>query len=124
MSESSVHATSPEDFNEIRTAHELNKRLHRSCPALLHSVIPQLEEELRVEEVQLRGIATQVLGEMYGSPGGHGYDLVKNYPTTWNEWLKRRNDKNASVRLKFAETAGALIGNLPQVKDAIEGTCH
>ncbi|KAF4563796.1 hypothetical protein EYR36_003038 [Pleurotus pulmonarius] len=120
VSESSMHATSPEDFNEIRTAHELIKRLHRSCPALLHSVIPQLEEELRVEEVQLRGIATQVLGEMYGSPGGHGYDLVKNYPTTWNEWLKRRNDKNASVRLKFAETAGALIGNLPQVKDAIE----
>ncbi|KDQ22406.1 hypothetical protein PLEOSDRAFT_171792 [Pleurotus ostreatus PC15] len=120
VSESSVHATSPEDFNEIRTAHELIKRLHRSCPALLHSVIPQLEEELRVEEVQLRSIATQVLGEMYGSPGGHGYDLVKNYPTTWNEWLKRRNDKNAGVRLKFAETAGALIGNLPQVKDAIE----
>ncbi|KAF7430453.1 hypothetical protein PC9H_006160 [Pleurotus ostreatus] len=120
VSESSVHATSPEDFNEIRTAHELIKRLHRSCPALLHSVIPQLEEELRVEEVQLRSIATQVLGEMYGSPGGHGHDLVKNYPTTWNEWLKRRNDKNAGVRLKFAETAGALIGNLPQVKDAIE----
>lgn len=71
-----------EDFDEIRTAHELVKQLSLSCPGLLHSVIPQLEEELRVEEVQLRLIATEVLGEMFSSTGGA--DLVKKYPSIKN----------------------------------------
>ncbi|KAH7882429.1 armadillo-type protein [Phlebopus sp. FC_14] len=102
---------SDSDFEEIRTAHELVKQLSRSCPSLLHSVIPQLEEELRVEEVQVRLIATQALGEMFSEKGGA--DLVKKYPTTWNVWLMRKNDKAAAItgkrlkakvlRLKFLD---------------------
>ncbi|KAG6901443.1 hypothetical protein C0995_011956 [Termitomyces sp. Mi166 len=99
-----------EDLDEIRAAHELIKRLNHSCPGLLHSVIPQLEEELRVEDVNLRMIATQVLGEMFGDKGGA--ELVKKYPTTWNVWQLRKNDKAASVRLKFVEAAKGLLVNL------------
>jgi sister chromatid cohesion protein PDS5 len=108
-----------EEFDEIRTAHDLVKQLSRSCPALLHSVIPQLEEELRVEEVQLRLIATSVLGEMFSDKGGA--DLVKKYPSTWNVWLQRKNDKSGAVRLKLVEAAKGLLVNLPQYRDIVEG---
>jgi sister-chromatid-cohesion protein PDS5 len=108
-----------EEFDEIRTAHDLIKQLNHSCPSLLHSVIPQLEEELRVEEVQLRSIATQVLGDMFSDKGAA--DLVKKYPTTWNVWLMRKNDKSAAIRLKFVEAAKGLLVNLPDLRDLVEG---
>lgn len=108
-----------EDFEEIRTAHDLVKELNRSCPALLTSVIPQLEEELRVEEVQLRLIATGVLGDMFSDRGGA--DMAKKYPSTWNVFLQRKNDKTAAVRLRFVEAAKGLLINLTQHRDVIEG---
>ncbi|KAG6833054.1 hypothetical protein H0H87_012065 [Tephrocybe sp. NHM501043] len=107
-----------EDFNEIRAAHELIKRLNHSCPGLLHSVIPQLEEELRVEEVTLRVLATQVLGEMFGDKSGA--ELIKKYPSTWTVWQLRKNDKAASVRLKFVEAAKGLLVNLFEQRNVVE----
>jgi hypothetical protein len=82
-------------------------------------VIPQLEEELRVEEVQVRLIATQALGEMFSEKGGA--DLVKKYPTTWNVWLMRKNDKSAAVRLKLVESAKGLLVNLHDYRDTVDG---
>ncbi|KAG6332171.1 hypothetical protein ID866_6918 [Astraeus odoratus] len=110
---------SDNDFEEIRAAHELVKQLARSCPSLLHSVIPQLEEELRVEEVQVRLIVTQTLGEMFGGKGGA--DLIRKYPTTWNVWLMRKGDKAPAVRLKLVESTKELLLNLPEHREAIEG---
>ncbi|EGO03586.1 hypothetical protein SERLA73DRAFT_46084 [Serpula lacrymans var. lacrymans S7.3] len=107
-----------EEFGEIQTAHDLVKQLSRSCPALLHSVIPQLEEELRVEEMQVRLIATQVLGEMFSEKGGA--DLVKKYPSTWNVWLMRKIDKSPVVRLKLVESAKGLLVHLPDVREVTE----
>ncbi|KAL4078145.1 armadillo-type protein [Scleroderma yunnanense] len=109
---------SDSDFEEIRTAHDLVKQLARSCPSLLHSVIPQLEEELRVEEVQVRLIVTQTLGEMFGDKGGA--DLIRKYQSTWNVWLMRQGDKAASVRLKLVESAKGLLINLPEYRETIE----
>ncbi|KAJ7096724.1 armadillo-type protein [Mycena belliarum] len=108
-----------DDFNEIRTAHELIKRLYHSCPAVLATVIPQLEEELQAEEIQLRLIVTQVLAEMFADSSG-GVELTRKYPSTWNMWLKRKNDKAPAVRLKFVEGARALLGSTPEQRDAVE----
>jgi sister-chromatid-cohesion protein PDS5 len=114
-----VANSADEDFSEIRVAHELIKRLHHSCPGLLHSVIPQLEEELRVEQPTLRLIATQVLGEMFADKGGP--DLVKKYPSTWNIWVLRKNDRSAMIRLAFVESCRGLLASLPDKKDVLEG---
>jgi sister-chromatid-cohesion protein PDS5 len=112
-----------EEFDDIKTAHDLVRQINRSCPALLHSVMPQLEEELRVEDIQLRMLASQVLGEMFADQSGH--DLVKKYPSTWNMWLQRKNDKSPAIRLRFVEAAKSLLINLPDHREAIEGTnCH
>ncbi|KAF8869879.1 armadillo-type protein, partial [Infundibulicybe gibba] len=107
-----------EELEEIRTSHELVKRLHHSCPALLHSVIPQLEEELRAEETELRLIVTQTLGDMFADKGGA--DLVKKYPTTWNLWLSRKNDRSSGIRVKFVEATRGLLTALPELKKEIE----
>ncbi|OBZ77502.1 Sister chromatid cohesion protein pds5 [Grifola frondosa] len=109
-----------EEFDEVRNAHDLIKQLNRSCPSLLHNVVPQLEEELRVEQVQLRVMATQVLGEMFADKGGT--DLAKKYPTTWNFWLLRKNDKNVTVRLTFVETLKGLLANLTDAREEVEAT--
>ena len=112
-----------EDYGEIRTAHDLIKRLHESCPGLLHSVIPQLEEELRAEDNTVRSIAVQVLGEMFSAKSGA--DLVKKYPTTWSAWLARRSDKTSSIRVLFVEATRGLIIGLPELGETIEGYyCH
>ncbi|KAI0064905.1 cohesin-associated protein Pds5 [Artomyces pyxidatus] len=113
-----VQHSADEEFNDIRNAHNLIKQINRSCPALLHNVIPQLEEELRVEDVQLRSLATQVLGEMFADKGGA--DLVRKYPTTWNVWLLRKNDKSPAVRLTLVEAAKGLIANLPEQRESVE----
>ena len=108
-----------EELDDIRKAHELVKQLSKSCPSLLHLVIPQLEEELRVEDLSLRTMATHVLGEMFADKGGA--DLVRKYPTTWNFWNLRRNDKSPAVRLAFVEATHGLLVGLPEQRDFIEG---
>ncbi len=109
-----------EELDDIRKAHELVKQLNKSCPSLLHLVVPQLEEELRVEDLSLRIMATHALGEMFADKGGA--DLVRKYPTTWNFWNLRRNDKASAVRLAFVEATHGLMVGLPEQRDFIEGS--
>lgn len=114
-----VNNAREEDFEEVRSAHELIKRLNRACPSLLHNVVPQLEEELKVEEVAIRLMATQVLGEMFADKGGT--DFIKKYPSTWGIWLHRKNDKSPSVRLAFVEATKGIITNLAEMREQVEG---
>ncbi|RPD56961.1 hypothetical protein L226DRAFT_491089 [Lentinus tigrinus ALCF2SS1-7] len=107
-----------EEYDEVKTAHDLIQQLNRACPSLLHNVVPQLEEELRVEQIQLRLMATQTLGEMYADK--HGMELVQKYPSTWTQWLGRKNDKNATVRLTWAETMKGVVINLPEMRKEVE----
>lgn len=110
-----------EEFEEVQKAHELIKRINRSCPSLLHNVVPQLEEELRVQELQIRIMATQTLGEMFAEK--NGADFVKKYPTTWTVWLARKNDQASAVRLAFVEGAKGLLVSTTQaeMREQIEG---
>ncbi|PIL27726.1 hypothetical protein GSI_10879 [Ganoderma sinense ZZ0214-1] len=107
-----------EEFEEVQTAHDLIQQLNRACPSLLHNVVPQLEEELRVEQLQLRLMATQTLGEMFADK--HGQDLVQKYPTTWAHWIKRMNDKNIAVRQTWVEKMKGVLVNLPDMHKETE----
>ncbi|KAI9511424.1 armadillo-type protein [Russula earlei] len=107
-----------DELDDIRKAHELVKQLNKFCSPLLHLVIPQLEEELRVEDLTLRTMATQVLGDMFADKGGA--DLLRKYPTTWSFWNLRRNDKSPVVRLAFVEAAYGLLVGLPEQRDFVE----
>ncbi|KAI9620288.1 hypothetical protein H4Q26_013858 [Puccinia striiformis f. sp. tritici PST-130] len=52
-------------FNELETVHNLIQSVYHVCPGLLQSVIPQLEAELKRDQVQLRVLAVQTLGQMF-----------------------------------------------------------
>ena len=63
---------SEEDLRELEKAHRLLKELWRACPAVLQNVIPQLETELSAENVQLRVLATETLGDIASGIGAAG----------------------------------------------------
>jgi sister chromatid cohesion protein PDS5 len=111
-----------DDLEDVQSAHNLIKRLNSSCQGLLHNVIPQLEEELRVLDVQIRVMGTQTLGDMFADKGGS--DLVRKYPTTWATWLSRAKDQAVVVRQAFVESSkGVLVNmNLPEPREQVGGT--
>ncbi|KAF7323824.1 hypothetical protein MKEN_00603700 [Mycena kentingensis (nom. inval.)] len=107
-------------YEDIRVELQLIKRLHHSCPALLPTVIPQLEQQLYTEDVQIRLIVTQVLGEMLADPV-NGAELAAKHPGTWGAWLKRKSDRAPAVRVKFVDVARALLGSAHEAqRSAVE----
>ena len=61
-----------EDMKELRKVHQLLRELWRACPAVLQNVIPQLEAELSAENVHLRSLATETLGDIISGIGSAG----------------------------------------------------
>ncbi|KAJ1912535.1 Sister chromatid cohesion protein pds5 [Tieghemiomyces parasiticus] len=103
---------SPEQLTDFKTAHYLIKELNRACPSLLLNVIPQLAEELTLDNVHLRTLATSVLGDMIAE---RGHALVRRYPAAWKAWVQRRADKNVQVRVLWVELAVHLYRVQPQL---------
>ncbi|KAI9801108.1 MAG: hypothetical protein M1833_002976 [Piccolia ochrophora] len=61
-----------EDLREMHKAHRLLRELWRASPSVLQNVIPQLEAELATENVQLRLLATETLGDIVSGIGAAG----------------------------------------------------
>ncbi|KAL5322879.1 hypothetical protein ACEPPN_010858 [Leptodophora sp. 'Broadleaf-Isolate-01'] len=60
------------DLQELAKAHRLLRELWRAAPAVLQNVIPQLEAELSADNVQLRTMATETLGDIISGIGAAG----------------------------------------------------
>ncbi|KAJ1990140.1 Sister chromatid cohesion protein pds5 [Dimargaris cristalligena] len=110
-----------DQLSEFKTAHYLIKELNRACPGLLLNVIPQLEEELTLDAVQLRTLATSVLGDMIAE---RGHALVRRYPTAWKAWIQRKADKNHAVRALWVELAIHLYRAQPQLGRELNEAIH
>lgn len=61
-----------EDLKDLNKAHRLLRELWRASPGILQNVIPQLEAELSAENLQLRLLATETLGDMVSGIGAAG----------------------------------------------------
>lgn len=61
-----------DDMKDLRKVHQLLRELWRACPAVLQHVIPQLEAELSAENVHLRSLATETLGDIISGIGSAG----------------------------------------------------
>lgn len=109
----------PEDIEELRTAHELVQRLAHAVAPLLLNVVPQLEEELHVTDQTIRSIATQTLGAIFGDL--NGAKLARTYHLTWNQWLSRKNDRSAAVRVIFVESCKDILLHHAELKNDMEG---
>ncbi|CBQ68347.1 related to PDS5-precocious dissociation of sister chromatids [Sporisorium reilianum SRZ2] len=119
-----ISATQEDDQDErlesLQTAHSLIVQINRVVPSLLLNVIPQLEEELRAEDVQLRVLATKVLGQMFAekpsSTAAESSDLARRYVGTWRAWLGRANDKSSSLRVVWAESTKPILVHHPELR--------
>jgi sister-chromatid-cohesion protein PDS5 len=60
------------DLKELQKAHRLLRELWRASPSVLQNVIPQLEAELSADNVQLRLLATETLGDIISGIGAAG----------------------------------------------------
>jgi sister-chromatid-cohesion protein PDS5 len=67
-----TNGPSEADMKELRKAHKLLRELWRASPAVLQNVIPQLEAELSAENVELRLLATETLGDIISGIGAAG----------------------------------------------------
>ncbi|KAJ2806244.1 Sister chromatid cohesion protein pds5, partial [Coemansia guatemalensis] len=99
-------------LDDLRSAHYLILELNKAAPGTLLNVIPQLEEELSVEDVDIRVLSTGVLGEMFAEKG---FMLAKRYESTWKTWKGRRADASSLVRIQWVEHAVSLYQHQPQL---------
>ncbi|KAI1368401.1 armadillo-type protein, partial [Xylaria arbuscula] len=70
--EAAASGPSEADFKELRKAHFLLRELWRAAPAVLVNVIPQVDAELSADNVSLRLLATETLGDMISGIGAAG----------------------------------------------------
>ncbi|KAJ3163478.1 hypothetical protein HDU86_000057 [Geranomyces michiganensis] len=101
-----------EDEEIWRDAHTLILEINRAAPAVLLNVIPLLDEELQIEDVKVRTLATNTLGEMFSAQGS---ELGRKYPQTWKSWLGRRADKSNAVRIAWVDWGLPLLKNHPEL---------
>lgn len=95
---------SEDDLRELQKAHVLVKELWKACPLVLQNVVPQLEQELIAENVHLRLLAVDTIGEMALTG-----NLSSQFGVTWTQWLGRQNDKSPLVRSRWVEAALHIV---------------
>jgi len=70
--EDEQHGATQEDFHELEKAHRLLRELWKAAPGVVQNVIPQVEAELSAENVQLRMLATEAIGDLISGIGAAG----------------------------------------------------
>ncbi|KAF4124185.1 sister chromatid cohesion protein PDS5 [Geosmithia morbida] len=60
------------DLKSLRQAHLLIRELWRAAPTVLENVVPQIDAELSADNVYLRQIATETIGDMIAGIGAAG----------------------------------------------------
>lgn len=63
---------SDEDLHEVQKAHRLLRELWRSCPEIIRNVVPQVEAEIATENLPLRVMAVETIGDMIAGIGAAG----------------------------------------------------
>ncbi|KAI8325971.1 hypothetical protein GQ54DRAFT_295114 [Martensiomyces pterosporus] len=99
-------------LRDLRSAHLLILELNKSAPGTLLNVIPQLEEELGVDDVSIRLVTINALGEMFAEKG---FTLAKRYESTWRAWKGRRADASPVARIAWIKNAMSLYQHQPQL---------
>ncbi|OAD78951.1 hypothetical protein PHYBLDRAFT_76970 [Phycomyces blakesleeanus NRRL 1555(-)] len=112
---------SDEELEDLKMVHSLIRHVHSVVPNLLLNVVPQLDEEMKVDDDHVRQIATQTLGEMFAEKTS---ELYQQYPIIWKTWLGRRNDKVVQLRVRWVEMCGPILKNhkqlVPEINDCFK----
>lgn len=99
---------------KAKTAHikaqELAVEIWTAVPELLVTIIGQLEQDLTVDDLQVRELATISIGKMLGHAPSR-VNFVKEHFTTWKAWLGRIKDKNYQIRVAWTNALPNIIKN-------------
>ncbi|KAI9710838.1 MAG: hypothetical protein M1828_002010 [Chrysothrix sp. TS-e1954] len=68
-----TNVPSEDDLKNLNKAHRLLRELWRAAPGVLQNVIPQIEAELATENVDLRMLATEAVGDLTAGIGAGGH---------------------------------------------------
>ena len=95
---------SDSELNE--SAHELILELNKIDSNLLTSVLPNMKQELQVEDFSTRHKATTVLLDMFTEPGT---SLPAQYNELHNELVGRFNDTHSNIRLLMVKRGAHIL---------------
>lgn len=105
------------------------RKINSATPDLLLNAMPLLQEEMKVDHMSIRQLATETLGEMFAEESSN---VAEKYPNIWKTWLgryvhltkvhtenltvccSRRNDKAQSLRVKWLEACVDIYKHHPE----------
>ena len=70
--EETPQGPSEADLRELKKAHTLIREIWKAAPQILQNVVPQVDAELSADNVHLRQLATETLGDMISGIGAAG----------------------------------------------------
>ncbi|KAG1562450.1 hypothetical protein G6F49_000907 [Rhizopus delemar] len=94
------NANGTEELEELKKAHELIIKVNAVVPDLLLNVLPLVQEEMKLDQANVRQMATETMGKLFAHPDTN---VSEKYPSIWKTWLGRRDDKLAQLRIKWLE---------------------
>lgn len=100
--------SSLEEFEDLKKAHQLILKINATTPDLLLNVLPLLQEEMKVDQLNVRQLATEMMGQLFADPTS---TVAEKYPIIWKTWLGRRDDKSISLRIKWLEMCVDIYKN-------------
>lgn len=68
----SAQTLTSDQNDELQKAHRLLRELWRACPSVVQSVVLQIQAELSVDNIAIRQIATETIGDMISGLGAAG----------------------------------------------------
>lgn len=94
----------------IRTLHTQVAEVGKAAPEVISSVVPQLEEELQTDDMELRIVAISCISQLLIKE-----ELTKLYPSLLPAWMNKINDRQAVVRLHWVKTAVWALPESPTI---------
>lgn len=115
--------TQPSESELREKSHRLIYELNSINPILLTSILPQLEGELKVDNLDVRVEVVQLLANMFAAPESK---LPLNYRQLYSTFLSRFTDINPGIReVMILDFAKDFIKNQTEQKlvQKVQGTC-
>lgn len=107
-----VSHTGEDGMEDLKRVHGWIQKIYFVMPSLLLNVIPQLQEELGLDELEVRKLAMETIGNMFTEKSSA---LFRQYPGVWKTWLERRMDKSVAIRTSWADLGCLIYQNHPDM---------
>ncbi|KAI8336363.1 armadillo-type protein [Chlamydoabsidia padenii] len=93
------------DIDDLKRWLQLIHSIYFVEPSLLLNVIPQIQQALEEDKLDVRQLAMETIGTMLSNQSPA---LLRDYPGVWRSWLERSKDKSTVIRESWVEL-GCLI---------------